>query len=198
MRSKGSCGSTIRVRGIETPKDNKKLRRLSVAEYAQLGRAPDGNVARDVFMLLAVSGWRSGEARLLKYSELDLDRRIANLGDTKSGQSVRPLSMAAIEIIQRQPRTELEYVFALQQGQPINKLFHHWENLKMPKDVTPHSLRHSLASLAADMLVPDHLIAGLLGHARHSITSRYTHLSDRALIETADRVAAETLKLMKA
>lgn len=183
------------VRGIETPKDNKRLRRLSVAEYAQLGRALDSNIAADIFLLLAISGWRSGEARLLKYSELDLDRRIATLGDTKSGQSVRPLSMAAIEIIQRQPRTESEYVFALQDGAPFKKLFHPWEKLGMPKDVTPHSLRHSLASLAADMLIPDHLIAGLLGHARHSITSRYTHLS--ALIEVADRVASETLRLMQ-
>jgi integrase len=186
-------------RGVETPKDKTRLRRLSVAEYAQLWKAlNDGsNVAADVFLFLAISGWRSGEARLLKYSELDLDRCTANLGDTKSGQSFRPLSIAAIEIIQRQPGRESEYVFDLHRGQPINKLFHHWEKLVMPKDVTPHSLRHSLASLAADMLIPDHLISGLLGHARHSITSRYTHLSDRALIETADRVANETLKLMR-
>jgi integrase len=184
--------------GIETPKDNNKLRRLSVSEYAQLGRVlNDGsNIASDIFLFLAVSGWRSGEARLLKHSELDLDRGIAHLGDTKSGQSARPLSMAAIEIIKRQERNS-EYVFAVQQGAPLNSLFHHWARLGMPKDVTPHQLRHSLASLAADMLVPDHLISGLLGHTRHSITSRYTHLSDRALIETADRVAEATLKLMK-
>ena len=69
----------------------------------------------------------------------------------------------------------------------------------MPKDVTPHSMRHSLASLAADMGVSDHLISGLLGHSRRNITSRYMHLSDGALIETADKSPAEaTLKLMKA
>jgi integrase len=141
--TKKGLRETNPVRGVETPKDNRKLRRMSVAEYAQLGRALDGNAARDLFMLLAVTGWRSGEARLLRWSELDLDRKIANLGDTKSGQSVRPLSGAAIEIIQKQSRTS-EYVFALQQGQPIKKLFHHWENLGMPKDVTPHTLRHRL------------------------------------------------------
>ncbi len=187
------------VRGVETPKDNVRQRRLSVAEYAQLGRALEGdNPAKDIFMLLAVSGWRSGEARLLKYSELDLDRRIANLGDTKTGQSVRPLSMAAIEIIQRQPRTESEYVFPVQNGQPIGNLFHHWEKLGLDKTISPHTLRHSLASLAADMQMPDSIIAGLLGHRLGSITSRYTHLSNPALIEAADRAANETLRLMKA
>jgi integrase len=183
-------------RGVETPKNKKKLRKLSIAEYAQLWRALNGNVAADVFLFLAISGWRSGEARLLKFSELDLDRRIATLGDTKSGLSVRPLSGAAIEIIQRQERTS-EFVFALQQGAPINKLFHHWENLDMPKDVTPHTLRHSLASLAADMQMPDSIIAGLLGHKLGSITSRYTHLSDPALIDAANRVANETVRLMQ-
>lgn len=186
------------VRGVETPQDKVRMRRLSIAEYAQLWTVlNDGsNIASDIFLLLAVSGWRSGEARLLKWQELDLDRRIATLGDTKSGVSVRPLSTAAIEIIQRQERSG-EYVFALQNGAPIGKLFHHWEKLGMAKDVTPHVLRHSLASLAADMQMPDSIIAGLLGHRLGSITSRYTHLSDPALIEAADRVADATLKLMR-
>ena len=108
---------------------------------------------------------------------------------------MRPLSKVAIEIIQKQQRTS-EYVFGLQNGAPLNKLEYHWSKLGLAKDVTPHTLRHSLASLAADMLIPDHLISGLLGHARNSVTSRYTHLSDRALIETSDRVAQETLRLM--
>ena len=181
-------------RGIETPEENRRLRRLSVAEYVQLGKAlEDGsNEAADIFLLLAISGWRSGEARLLKWSELDLDRRIATLGDTKSGMSVRPLSSAAIEIIKRQERNG-EYVF----GQPLNKLSHHWDRLGMAKEVIPHTLRHSLASLAADMQMPDSIIAGLLGHKLGSITSRYTHLSDPALIDASDRVANETLRLMQ-
>jgi hypothetical protein len=36
----------------------------------------------------------------------------------------------------------------------------------------------------------------MLGHARSSITSRYIHL-EKALIESADSVAAETLRLMR-
>jgi integrase len=144
-----------------------------------------------------VTGWRSGEARLLKWSELDLDRRIATLGDTKSGQSVRPLSAAAIEIIQRQPKNESEYVFPLQHGQPINKLSHHWDDLRMAKDVIPHTLRHSLASLAADLGLADNTIAGLLGHKGKTITSRYLHLGDKALLDASDLVANETLRLMQ-
>ena len=73
------------VRGIEKPADVKRNRRLSNAEYAQLWSAleDEKSVATDVFLFLAISGWRSGEAKNLKFSEVDLERRIATLGDTK-------------------------------------------------------------------------------------------------------------------
>ena len=183
-------------RGIETPKERRKLRRLSEAEYAQLFHALNGdNAAADIFRLLAVSGWRSSEARCLKWSELDLERRVATLSDTKAGLSVRPLSNAAVEIIKRQPQKGA-YVFDYQHGKPIGKLTQFWAKLGMDKTVTPHTLRHSFASLAADMGVADHTIAALLGHSRQTITSRYMHLADRALIEAADTVANQTLRLM--
>jgi integrase len=59
-------------------------------------------------------------------------------------------------------------------------------------------MRHSFASLGADLGLSDNSIASLLGHARGSVTSRYLHGSDKALIENANLVAEATLKLMKA
>jgi integrase len=87
------------VRGIETPKDVKRLRRLSDAEYVQFYGALqsyDNPIIADIFLMLAVTGYRSGEIRCLRWSEVDLDRRIATLSDSKTGQSVRPLSLAAL------------------------------------------------------------------------------------------------------
>jgi hypothetical protein len=46
------------------------------------------------------------------------------------------------------------------------------------------------------MGLADSTIAGLLGHARQSITSRYIHL-DKALVAAANEVAGETLRLMQ-
>ena len=51
--------------GIEKPADVKRNRRLSDAEYAQLGAALDGSMTSDIFLFLAVTGWRSGEAKNL-------------------------------------------------------------------------------------------------------------------------------------
>jgi integrase len=187
------------VRGIETPSDNKKTRRLSNAEYQQLREALNGGAAlhptvANIFLFLAVTGFRSGEAQLLKWAELDLERQCANLSDTKTGKSVRPLSSAAVEIINRQERKG-DYVFTFLIDKPIGNVNQQWVKLQMPKDISPHTLRHSFASLAGDMGLADSTIAGLLGHARSSITSRYIHL-DKALIAASDLVAGETMRLM--
>jgi integrase len=183
-------------RGIEKPKETKKMRRLSEAEYAQLGAALNGGVVSDIFLLLAVTGFRSSEAKNLRWEELDLERSIATLGDTKTGVSVRPLSSAAIDIIKRQKQNGSPYVFDHGRGKPIDALRHQWLKLGISAEVTPHTLRHSFASLAADLGLPDHTIARLLGHSQSSITSRYIHM-EKALIEASDIVAGETMKLMK-
>jgi integrase len=190
------------VHGVDKPTDVKRMRRLSDAEYAQLGSALDGGIPiapipASVIKLLALTGWRTSEAKDLRWSELDLPRQIATLGDTKSGISVRPLSKIAVEIIEAQPKKD-DFVFSYERGQPVANLRPHFLKLEMPDDVSPHTLRHSFASLAADMGHSDNTIASLLGHSRGSITSRYMHLADRSLIAAADGVALETMRLMKA
>jgi integrase len=146
-------------RGIEKPKETKKTRRLSEAEYAQFGSALNEAIVSDIFLLLAVTGWRSSEAKNLRWSELDMERCIATLGDTKTGVSVRPLSGAAIEIIKRQKQNGAAYVFDHGHGKPIDALRHQWLKLGMSAEVTPHTLRHSFASLAGDMGLSDSTIA---------------------------------------
>jgi integrase len=177
--------------GIEKPTQAKRNRRLSDAEYVKLGAQLNGGTLSDIFLLLCVTGWRSGEVRNLRWSEIDLDRSIATLEDTKTGTSTRPLSGAAIAIIKRQQPSG-EYVF----GNRPDSLRYQWLKLEMPKDVTPHVLRHSFASLGADLGLADSTIAGLIGHKQQSMTSRYLHL-DKTLISAADIVAQETLRLMR-
>jgi site-specific recombinase XerD len=65
----------------------------------------------------------------------------------------------------------------------------------MDKSIVPHVLRHSFASLGADLGLADSTIAGLIGHKQQSLTSRYLHL-DKALVSAANIVAQETISLM--
>ena len=184
------------VRGVEKPTEVKRNRRLSQAEYAHLGSALNDDMASDIFLLLAVTGFRSSEVKNLRWDELDMERNIVTLGDTKTGVSVRPLSDAAIEIIKRRKQNGAPYVFDHENGQPIGNLRSRWIKLGMSKDVTPHVLRHSFASFAADLGFADSTIAGMIGHKQQSMTSRYLHL-DKTLVSAANTVAIETLRLMQ-
>jgi integrase len=66
----------------------------------------------------------------------------------------------------------------------------------LPPDVTPHVLRHSFASLAADLGFSEPVIAALVGHQGRSTTSRYVHSADAVLLAAADVVADRSAELM--
>jgi integrase len=67
---------------------------------------------------------------------------------------------------------------------------------ELPPDVTPHVLRHSFASLAADLGYSESTIGAMVGHKGRSSTSRYMHSADSVLLAATDAVANRTTELM--
>jgi len=186
--------------------DNRRDRRLSAEEYRRLGEAliaaDDGGVhghALAAIQFLALTGWRRGEVLGLRWAEVDLARRTARLTDTKTGSSLRPLAEPACVLLRVMPRGE--YVFQAKFGDVMADIVRPWKAVMrmagLGPDVTPHTLRHSLASVAADLQFGDATIASLLGHAGHSITRRYIHSADAVLLAAADRVAGEIEGMMR-
>jgi integrase len=197
------------VHGIIRFADGRRERRLSDDEYAMLGAAlrqgeADGiwPAATAATRFLALTGWRSGEALGLRWSEVDLARRTARLADTKTGLSVRPMSHAACDVLRTLPRMADERVFSASRGGPetVLHLKKFWPRIaalcELPDEVTPHVLRHSFASLAADLGYSEPTIAALVGHQGQTITSRYLHSADAVLLAAADAVASRTAELM--
>lgn len=195
------------VRGIERFADGRRLRRLSDGEYRAVGealrKASTGNIwppALAAATFLMLTGWRTGEAIGLTWREVDLVRRTATLGNTKTGISMRPLSRAACDILEPlDGGTEL--VFAPARGDGTMTGFpKFWARIvaprDLPRDITPHVLRHSFASLANDLGYSEPTIAALIGHKGRSVTSRYVHSADTVLLAAADVVANRTLELM--
>ena len=197
------------VRGVTRFADGRRERRLSDDEYKALGKALRNAEAASVWpaavaagRFLALTGWRSGEVLGLRWDEVDLPRRTATLGDTKTGRSVRPLSHAARDVLQSLTRAgDDALVFPATRGESrmagFPKLWARIAKLgELPTDVTPHTLRHSFASLAGDLGYSETTIAVLVGHKGRSITSRYVHAADAVLLSAADAVASRTTELM--
>jgi integrase len=195
------------VRGVERFADGQRLRRVSDKEYALIGEAIRNATAQALWppavaaaYFLVITGWRTGEVIGLTWREIDLTRRTAILGDTKTGQSLRPLSHAACDILKDRDRGS-HLVFPATRGDALMTGFPKiWARMAagvgIPRDVTPHVLRHSFASLANDLGYSEPTIATLIGHKGRSITSRYIHSADTVLLVAADTIAKRTLCLM--
>ncbi len=195
------------VHGVVRPADGQRERRLSDDEYAVLGAALRKAETQDFWpaavactRFLALTGWRSGEALALQWKDVDLGRRTASLTDTKTGKSMRPLSHAACDLLRGMGRLrDSDLVFPPTRGEGTMSGFRTlWDRItklgELPLDITPHVLRHSFASLAADLGYSEPTIAALVGHKGHTITSRYVHSADTVLLAAADAVARRTAR----
>jgi integrase len=200
------------VHGVVRPADGRRDRRFSDAEYEVFGAALRAAETASIWppaiaaaRFLALTGWRSGEALTLRWDAVDLARRTATLSaatgtDTKTGRSVRPLSHAACDVLRNLPRTGALVFQATRGDGPMTGFRKLWDRIAklgaLPTDLTPHTLRHSLASLAGDLGYSDSTIGSLVGHQGRTITSRYIHTADAPLLAAADAVANRTAELM--
>src|SRR5262249_54566695 len=147
--------------------------------------------------LLAVTGMRMGEVQGLRRGEIDRNRRALRLGDTKTGSSVRPLSLSALSVIDSvSTRADCPFAFPSPRGNgPYLGLRNAFRRVVAGRSelagVTPHTLRHSFASTASDLGFTELTIGALIGHRTGSVTGRYVHPLDAVLIAAADRVATQ-------
>lgn len=187
--------------GIRRPKDNASKRRLSEEEYRLLGDILRGAVAdgsyataAEMIRLLALTGCRRSEIIKLRWEEVDREGSCLRLADSKEGASVRPIGLAALEHLEAHHTEGAEgYVFpGWSDDTPFGALPGHWSKIfgeTSLADITPHVLRHSFASIANDLGFTEATIAALVGHSRGTMTSRYIHTIDTALVMAADNIA---------
>lgn len=194
------------VRGVKRPADNRRDVRLNADQYRALGDAltaaelaGENPTAILAVRLLALSGCRRGEIERLQWDEVDLPGRCLRLLESKEGKSVRPLGCEAIALLSKFPRMGSLVLPGSHPDRPFTGLPKAWPRLVKSADLsglTPHGLRHGFASVAADLGFTEPTIAAMLGHANHSITSRYIHHLDAALIAAADKVTARIANMM--
>jgi integrase len=192
------------VRGVKKFADGKRERRFSDEEYRMLGAALEKAAGERIWpaaitavRFIALTGWRSGEALALRWDEVDIPRRTATLPDTKTGRSMRPLSTVACDVLGGVARTSVLVFQPPPNVVGVRWFRHYWGRLGLPTDLIPHTLRHSFASLAADLGYSEPTIASLFGHKGRSITSRYIHSADQALLAAADAVASRIAEMMR-
>ncbi|MBP2278274.1 tyrosine-type recombinase/integrase [Sphingomonas sp. PL20] len=180
--------------------DHQRTRFLTLDEVALLGAACDALEAEGVNIkaltiarLWALTGCRRQEIAELKWSEIDFERGLLILDDTKTGKSIRPLAAVALEILKTiAPIEGSAFVFPADRGEG------HFQGTKTiwPKiikkaglpGVTPHTLRHTLGATATSSGEALALTGAILGHASLRSTMIYAHVQHDPSRKAADRV----------
>jgi integrase len=188
------------VRGVRREADRKRTVRLDEAAYRRLGRrlaaAERAGMrwqAVEAIRLIALTGCRCGEITSLRKSEIDVTGQALRLGDSKTGASVRPIGLVALDALGRtMARSKGQFVFPAARGrgnfQGVVKAWRLIARRRLP-GATLHTLRHSFASMGEDLGLTLPTIGALLGHSVRGVTSGYIHKLDPALVAAANRVA---------
>jgi len=188
---------------VEDYRESKRERFLSAAELARVGDAlgdleDAGKVsthAAAAIRLLLFTGCRTGEILKLRWSDLDLERGIANLPDAKAGARAVHLNAPALAVIDSLPRTA-GHPFVIEgqkAGERMKSLQRPWGRVREAAgvpDVRLHDLRHTVGAWGAsggDSLL---IVGALLGHRRAASTERYAHLAADPVRQASERVGA--------
>jgi integrase len=193
--------------GVRVIASDKLTRRLSAGEIRHLGKImtlmehesehPTGIAA---IRGLLLTGFRRMEILAMRKEWIEPEENCIGFPDTKSVPQVRAAGDAAIaHLLSHGQRSSSPFVFPADWGDG------HFVGIVRVLDrvcaraglegITPHTLRHTFASIAASLGFSELTISGLLGHGHRGVTQRYVHL-DAALVIAAVQVAAEIARLL--
>jgi integrase len=183
---------------VDLPRVQKhNINPLTVEQAHTLLAAVKGHRLEGVYWTALSLGMRQGEILALKWSDVDLDKRLLWVRESKTDAGVRTLSLTsdlvgilrAHKIGQAKERLacgsewqDNGLVFPSQVGTPINKrnLQRHFKDLLRKADLPDvrfHDLRHTCATLLISRGVSLHVVKEILGHSKISITSDiYGHI----------------------
>ncbi len=156
-----------------------------------------GPHAAGALRLLTFTGCRLREILRLKWAEVDFERGMLFLPDSKTGRKAIVLNAPALEILSGLPRVGA-YVIAgdsagLKDEKPRSDLKRPWAAVTKRAGLAGlriHDLRHSFASVGAGGGMGLPIVGKLLGHASSETTARYAHLDNDPLRRASNAIGS--------
>lgn len=154
-----------------------------------------------IVRLAVETGMRSSEITGLRRSQVDLNRRVVTLKDTKNGSArLVPLTRVAVEILRSALDNpirpiDVDLVFFGEPGRDgkrkpyvFQKLWASIVQTAGLADLHFHDLRHEAVSRLVEAGLSDQEVASISGHKSMQMLKRYTHLRAEDLVEKLDRL----------
>ncbi|MDR6954877.1 integrase [Ancylobacter sp. 3268] len=146
--------------------------------------------------LLLLTGCRLGEILNLRWAEIDFERGLLLLPDSKTGRKSVILNAPAVVMLSELPRIGIYVIASSSAGLPGEKpradLKRPWAAVSRRaglEGVRLHDLRHTHASIGAGAGLGLPVIGKLLGHTQPSTTARYAHVDNDPLRKASNAIA---------
>lgn len=188
---------------VTKPKEPRgRIRFLDDDERERFLAACKASPSADLYpaVILALStGARQQEIMGLRWGQIDFDRRVAVLHETKNGERrVLPLSAPAIEVLRtrtKHPATDLVFPGRTNPPNPVDLRTPFSTAVRVAgiEDFRWHDLRHTAASYLAMNGANLAEIAEILGHKTLAMVKRYAHLSEAHTASVVERMAERFL-----
>jgi integrase len=149
--------------------------------------------------LLILTGARLREILHLRWEEVDIERGLLLLPDSKTGRKTIVLNAPALAVLAKLKRTDGYVIKSDDPDQPRHDLNRPWRLVVKRAGldgVRLHDLRHTHASYGAALGLGLPIIGKLLGHTQASTTERYAHLAADPLRRASDRIGKKLVRAM--
>ena len=145
--------------------------------------------------LLILTGARLREILHAQWRQVDFERGVIFLANSKTGKKPVYLSAAALAVLAVLPRIEgnPHVIAGAKDGRPRSDLKKPWASVCRAAGldgVRLHDLRHSFASIGAGASMGLPIIGKLLGHTQAATTQRYAHLDSDPLRRAVETIGA--------
>jgi integrase/recombinase XerD len=186
-----TCNKPQLAQALPWPKVPRKLPDILCLNEVELLLGHVANIKyRAILMVAFGAGLRISEACALQPTDIDRQRMLLHVRQGKGGKDrcvmLSPRLLATLETYWRATRPRGDYLFPGRHtgwNRPVctktvsRALARAVERSGLRKRATPHSLRHSFATLLLEAGTDIRIIQQLLGHARIETTVRYTQVS---------------------
>jgi integrase len=150
-----------------------------------------GPFAAAAIQLLLFTGCRLREILHLKWEQVDLERGLLFLPDSKTGRKTIILNAPALAVLTKLERVGSYVIPGDDLEKPRADLKRPWEAVSKRAGlygVRLHDLRHTYASFGAGGGLGLPIIGKLLGHTQASTTQRYAHLDNDPLRRASEQI----------
>jgi integrase len=218
-----TCGRPWRVlwpklKRLKEPKDIgralESVEERALLEHAAKNRSP---FVLPFIRIALLTGMRLGEIRRLRWTQIDLGKRLLTVGKAKtdagSGREI-PMSADLFSTFAEHAAWLAKKIGPVQPGwcvfpfssrvrpidptRPITTIESAWYSVRKDAGVTCrfHDLRHTAYTKMVEADVPDGIIMALMGHVSKEMAERYSHVRLKAKRKAVESLSLERPKAL--